>query len=287
MRQMKVGFLLLVTVTGWLTCLGAVSEAEVAQIKDWQVRTGELPRDPDEKPVDVPDDMKLVLLIGQSNMAGRGPVPDVDRQPLARAFKMNRDDQWVPAAAPFHFDRKTAGMSPANQFVKRYLADHPNETVGVVPCAVGGSSQITWLAEGTDKVGANFRRALKRAQLAAKKGRFVAILWHQGEADAAKPEALLKSTYPTRFSEMIGAFRREIGPVPVVLGEIGRFFKHDVDGRVNRTLNSLPAVVTNCACVSSDGLKSKGDEVHFGTADAAEFGNRYYEAFKKLSVLSR
>ena len=32
---------------------------------------GELARDPAEKPVDAPKDMKLILCIGQSNMAGR------------------------------------------------------------------------------------------------------------------------------------------------------------------------------------------------------------------------
>ena len=210
-------------------------------------------------------------------MAGRADIPDEDRKPLARALKLNRDDEWVPATAPFHFDRKAAGMGPANFFVKRYLAEHPDETVGIVPCAVGGSRSATWDAHGTGKVGANFRRALKRAQVAKRKGRFVAILWHQGESDAGATAEELKSYYPQRFSNMIAAFRREIGDTPVVVGEIG-WFMPEAATKVNPILAALPKLVPNCRCVSSAGLTNR-DKWHFDFKSVNELGDRYYAAF--------
>ena len=254
-------------------------------IADYEVRTGELPRDPNEKVVAPPRGMKLVLLVGQSNMAGRAPVPDEDRKPLARACKLNRDNRWVEATAPFHYDRKTVGMSPANEFVRRYLADHQGETVGIVPCAVGGSRQATWYATGTGKVGANFRSALERAKIARRDGEFIAILWHQGESDAERPLEELKADYPRQFAEMVAAFRKETGPVPVVVGEIG-WYMPQLAQRINPVLNALPETVPNCRCVSAAGL-GNCDEWHFDLPATRTLGSRYYEAWRELSSLGK
>ena len=259
----------------------ATAKLAVAAIADYEVWTGELPRDPREKVVTPPQDMKLVLLIGQSNMAGRAAVPEEDRKPLARAYKLNRDNLWVEATAPFHYDRKTAGMSPANEFVKRYLADHPGETVGIVPCAVGGSRLATWHAQGAEKTGANFRRALERARIAGKCGKFVAVLWHQGESDAERPVEELKVAYPRHFGEMVSAFRREIGPVPVVVGEIG-WYMPELAQRINPVLNALPKTVPSCRCVSAEGL-GNCDQWHFDLSATRTLGDRYYEAWRELA----
>ena len=44
----------------------------------------------------------LVLLAGQSNMAGRGFVEDADKVPNPRVLMLNRDLEWVPAVDPVH-----------------------------------------------------------------------------------------------------------------------------------------------------------------------------------------
>jgi len=276
---------LLISAFTALACVVAFSADVVDEIRDWEITTGDLPRDPNEREVAAPAGMKLVLLVGQSNMAGRAKIPEADRQPLARALKLNRDDKWVAATAPFHFDRKNAGIGPANEFVKRYLADHPGETVGIVPCAVGGSQSATWDARAAGKAGANFRRALARAKVARRNGTFVAILWHQGEADSAHTLDELRSYYPQRFGEMIAAFRDEIGDVPVVVGEVGRFFGGDKAARINTVLNELPKTVAYCACASSEGLADGGDKVHFGVEGATGLGTRYYDAYKSIAAV--
>ena len=69
--------------------------------------TAEAARDPAEKEVEVPKDMKLVLLVGQSNMSGRAPVTDEFKKPIDRCYKLNRDGKWALATNPFHFDRKS------------------------------------------------------------------------------------------------------------------------------------------------------------------------------------
>ena len=51
----------------------------------------------------------IMLLIGQSNMAGRGLPNEVD--PIADGrIETFRDDQWQAAVEPLHNDKKTAGV---------------------------------------------------------------------------------------------------------------------------------------------------------------------------------
>ena len=49
-----------------------------------------------------PMDMKIFLLIGQSNMAGRGVVEAQDKVPHPRVFMLNQELAWVPAIDPMH-----------------------------------------------------------------------------------------------------------------------------------------------------------------------------------------
>ncbi len=64
-------------------------------------------------------------------------------------------------------------------------------------------------------------------------GEIVAILWHQGETDAAKASAeQLMEYYPKGFADMVSAFRSQLGldaKVPVIVGEIGRWMRKDGD----------------------------------------------------------
>ena len=73
---------------------------------------GQLAADPCEMPVDAPKDMKLILCIGQSNMAGRAKPTDEDSVVVTNAYKLNRDNKWVVAKAPCHFDKKVAAVGP-------------------------------------------------------------------------------------------------------------------------------------------------------------------------------
>ena len=247
--------------------------------------TAEAARDTVEKEVEAPKDMKLVLLVGQSNMSGRAPVTDEFKKPIERCYKLNRDGKWTLATNPFHFDRKYCGVGPADEFARRYLADHPGETLGLVPCAVGGSPLSSWVPAEKGRKGENFRRAIERAKTAQENGEFVAVLWHQGETDAAKASAeQLMEYYPKGFADMVVSFRSKLGldaKVPVIVGEIGRWMRNDGDhaAKVNPAIHECTNRVENCACVSSEGLKNQ-DQHHFDGPSVKTLGDRYYEAWK-------
>ena len=56
----------------------------------------------------------LVLLAGQSNMAGRGLAEAEDLRPVPDLLTMRPDLQWVPAVEPITHDRDFIGTFSAN-----------------------------------------------------------------------------------------------------------------------------------------------------------------------------
>src|SRR4051794_37353264 len=74
----------------------------------------------------------VVLLVGQSNMAGRGVVTAEDRVPVPQVWMLDRAGAWVPAVDPMHFDKPSAGVGPGRTFGIE-LARNTHHDVGLVP----------------------------------------------------------------------------------------------------------------------------------------------------------
>lgn len=239
----------------------------------------------EEKP-NLPEKEKfhLFLLVGQSNMAGRGQVEAEDKIPHPRVVMLSKAGEWVPAVDPLHFDKSSAGTGLGKTFGAQIAEANPGITVGLIPCAVGGSPIDSW------KPGEFYKPtnshpwddAMKRAKLAMEKGTLKGILWHQGESDSNAKSA---PTYGTRLQNLVKAFRAELGDVPFLVGQLGQYEgiaweepRKTVDQAHQNLAKELPRV----AFVSSTGFKHKGDKVHFDSASMREFGKRYAEAYLKL-----
>lgn len=219
-------------------------------------------------------ELQLFLLIGQSNMAGRGRVEDQDRRPDPRVLMMTRDLGWTPAADPVHFDKDIAGTGLCSQFARSLLAADPALRVGLIPCAMGGSSLDQWKPGGD-----LYANAVRRGREALKRGRLAGILWHQGESDS---ETALRATYGDRFALMIARLRADLGApaAPVVIGELGHFFPPARD--FNRGLPELARRVPFCGLATAEGLVDKGDRLHFDAASLRRYGERYAAAYLRL-----
>ncbi|NBV25432.1 MAG: sialate O-acetylesterase [Proteobacteria bacterium] len=240
-------------------------------------------------PVKLPakEKLHLYLLIGQSNMAGRGVVEEQDKTPHPRVLKFTKENTWAPATDPLHFDKPTiAGVGLGSSFGRAMADANPEVTVGLIPCAVGGTPLSRW-----SKGGDLYQQALVRAKLALKDGTLKGILWHQGENDAGTEQ--LAKTYGERLAKMVSDLRADLaaGEVPFVAGQLGEYLKReDKDGKpsywplVNEQIAALSKTVTRSAVVPSTGLKPKSDIVHFDTPSLREFGRRYAEAMKQLQA---
>jgi hypothetical protein len=177
---------------------------------------------------------------------------------------------------PLHWDKPVAGVGPGLTFGKSLADAQPTITIGLVPCAVGGSPIEQW------QPGAPlFKAALERAKLAAPHGTIKGIIWHQGESNASNTT----EQYAEKLKATIEGFRKELNSpnLPFVVGTLADFFKSG--SKVNAALVNLPQAVPHTACVESKSLPHKGDNLHFSAEGARELGKRYAEAMQKLTKL--
>ncbi len=228
---------------------------------------------------------KIYLLMGQSNMAGRGSVNDVRQPDDTHILVFNRNNEWAVAAEPLHWDKAEAGVGPGLGFAMHMRQQDPLATIGLVPCAVGGSPLSKWM-----KGQPLYEAAVDRAKAAMRSGTLAGVLWHQGESDAT-PD--LAPTYSLRLEKMLKDLRATLHEpnLPIVLGETGRFNNGEFGAQnidsaflkmVNEGIHAAGQKVPNVSVVDSKGLKHRGDQLHFDSVSAREFGKRYAEAMLKL-----
>ena len=226
--------------------------------------------------------LDLYLLIGQSNMAGRGKLTEANRLPTDGVWKLDKKDQWVPATEPLHFDKpNVAGAGLAMSFARALREKDSSVEIGLIPCAVGGTPLSRWMP-GQDL----YTNAVRRAKIAQRQGTIKAILWHQGEGDCGTPEK--RNSYAERLGTMVKALRTELGlseDVPFLAGELGPYLKDRYKGSphlvINEQIKSCEKTVPNFHCISAEGLTPNGDILHFNTESLRTFGRRYAEVYVK------
>lgn len=226
----------------------------------------------------------LYLLIGQSNMAGRGKVDSLSYPNNNRILMLTKENEWVIANDPLHFDKpKAAGVGPGLRFAEKILVHQTNNKVriGLIPCAVGGSPIEAW-QPGKEFLGFHpYDDALSRLRLAMQSGILKGILWHQGESNSS--EARSKS-YLQQLIELIGRLRTEAGDqkVPFIAGELGYY--RDRYQIINNILKGLPESVPNTAVATAEALTHKGDTTHLNSPSARLLGERFAERMIKLTT---
>ena len=226
--------------------------------------------------------LHLYLLVGQSNMAGRGTVDEESKLADPRVVMLTKALEWQPATDPLHFDKPVAGVGPGLSFGKAMAARATGVRIGLMPCAVGGTSIKLWVRDAFDTVTRThpYSDMLERVSAAQKVGVLKGIIWHQGEADRNAPES-----YAGLLGDLIARMRKDCGAeVPFVAGEISSFESNTVDAtvRFNAAVHSLEGRVEKYGCASSEGLSHKGDRVHYDTASARSLGERYAEKMAAL-----
>ena len=224
--------------------------------------------------------IRSFLMIGQSNMAGRGEFADVTPivNPRCHMLRMGR---WQQMYEPINPDRDIftikyhSGISLAASFADE-LQKHTGERIGLIPCADGGTSIDQWMPGEV-----LFDHAVMMTKLALRSSDFGGILWHQGEADCydGKIEA-----YKDKFITMITALRHELGAeeLPVIIGELSEDIERlerDNVVKLNGVFCEIANELSHSAVVSSKGLELKPDRLHFNAVSLREFGRRYFEAY--------
>jgi hypothetical protein len=173
------------------------------------------------------------------------------------------------------------GTGLGRTFARRILELDPSVTeVWMLACGVGGTQVSVWQAHPR---GPRFEACVLMARLAETNGAPVrAILWHQGEADAMS-EARAKA-YSNRLRDAIDGLRSELGALPFVAGELGRFVKYPYRKTVvAATRKLMEQLAPTTGFVASDGLSQIGDGLHFDTASLRVLGVRYAEELHRIA----
>lgn len=220
----------------------------------------------------------LIVMMGQSNMSGRGPWIEEWLNPLVYAF--NESMEWESARDPIAFDADDAGHGPINQFSDLYSAQFGE--IGLVPCSVGGSSISEW-----QKGRPLYDACLERISAAG--GNVAAVLFFQGERESANPELYGGETvtegYAQLFEQIILDLRDDIGPFPLIYAQIGAFPELLSEHYVRdawATIQEEQAIISlDCSAMIETADLSWGN-VHFDNAAYDEIGKRFFDAFLAL-----
>ena len=234
-----------------------------------------------------------ILLIGQSNMGGRGYPDEVEpMENEDNSIKVFRCGRWHKAYCPINPDRVTSGVNLAESFAMRYRDDHPDVKVGLIGCAAGGTRLDQW------KPGLLlYDYTVAMARLAQRTSNIVAVLWHQGESDCYPDRYPF---YERKFVPIMEQLRKDLclEDVPFLLGGLGdylQFFKPKSGGEnvftnyvhVNQALQKIAREQPHTGYVPSDGLTSNPDYMHFNAKSLREFGLRYYDVFRTMEDRNR
>ncbi|MHA8099420.1 sialate O-acetylesterase [Aquirufa aurantiipilula] len=225
----------------------------------------------------------IYILMGQSNMAGRGEmVEPYSSQHHERVWMFTAQNQFVLAKHPMHFDKPSVvGVGPGISFGIEMAQQSPSVKIGLVPCAVGGSSINSWVIHGYDEATKThpLDDAHQRILAAQKMGVIKGILWHQGESDS---EISKRDGYVDKLHALITQIRHisQDASLAFVLGELGYFNQNYLD--FNQLLSSFNAPNQHTSLVSAQDLRAKSDQIHFDSQSATELGKRYAFAMQKL-----
>jgi hypothetical protein len=222
------------------------------------------------------------LLVGQSNMAGRGFLKDV---PVIcnEHIKVIRNGRWQIMTEPINYDRAYAGIGPSASFAAAWCRKNENEDIGLIPCAEGASSLVDWAVDGPI-----FEHAIFQAKLAQKSSKLEAILWHQGENECSSGNYKL---YHEKFVKIVEAFRRELNEpdIPIIIGGMGDYLRNGWLGEyftehieVDQELKKFANTQENCYFVTATGLTPNPDGIHLNAVSQRIFGVRYFDAYDKL-----
>lgn len=237
----------------------------------------------------------VFLMIGQSNMAGRGTLTEEDTtRVLDGVWLLNGSDEPEPAVNPLNKystvrkELRMQGVNPGMGFGEK-LSRVTGRKVLLVVNALGGSNINKWLKDATyiedsQSIGKGtlklFDEAVRRAKEAQKYGELKAILWHQGEANAGSQAAV--DAYMGQLKSFVADLRDALGTpnVPFIAGEIAHWADIYYGGyNFNEMLHKIAdqGNVPNSAYISSEGAgQLKGDsDPHFSRDGQILIGERY------------
>ncbi|KAL3617597.1 hypothetical protein CASFOL_037918 [Castilleja foliolosa] len=235
----------------------------------------------------------IFILAGQSNMVGRGGfvnntlVVPPECHPNPQILRLNPELAWEEAKEALHvgIDPKECGIGPGMIFANSVLQRDPNiGVIGLVPCAVGGTSISQWLP-GSEL----YAKMLSRTQAALSNGggEIKALLWYQGENDMDNEANA--NAYKTNLETLLTQVRSDLQlpnlpVIEVALASKGKKGKNLLYGEYFDVVRSaqleMPNLLPNVKCVDALGFQvNEYDNLHLTAPAEIKLGKMLADAF--------
>lgn len=232
---------------------------------------------------------RVFLLLGQSNMAGRGVVEPSDQAGKPNILTQQADGRWLVAREPLHWDKpRVAGVGPGLAFARALLPKLPaGASIGLIPAAFGGTRVAWWQKnyDGTQRWPDGetyFQHAVASAR-AVPKGSLAGILWLQGESDKGAAELDGGAAYRRDLYAFIRDLRAELDSpeLPFVVATL-KPWSTDNSHALNAIFLALPKEIPRTAVVDTNApaleglLKNKTDDPpHYDSPSARRIGELF------------
>ncbi len=244
------------------------------------------------------DGKDIYILMGQSNMVGRGEKKDLptnfsDHEGVIQYYwngVLGPSTDFLKqgdGSTPFPTSPQEYRQGPGLSFANAMISSAPNRKIILIPCAVGGTSIVEWLPNVFNRHDTEtlFGVCLTNALAATKHGQIRGILFHQGERDAKDD---IRSAYWQRvFTTVIVAMREELGSnsLPLVYAQLGAVSSKHRAARPH--LDILKAEQRNVLIpyadiVYTDDLPIKADGLHLSTNGQLSLGERFAISMRRL-----
>jgi len=240
-----------------------------------------------EKPTVLPSKQNfyIYILAGQSNMAGRGFVQPQDTVYSPNVLTLDKNNEWVYAKEPLHYYEPTrTGLDCGLSFGKKLSSLYGrNITIGLVPCAIGGSSIEQWLDDSMYRDVNLYSNMMQKVKIAMQYGTLKGLLWHQGETNASRVNY---KNYKQKLERFFTKLRTDINypDLPVYAGELSSFLNRKTNpfaDSVNKDLHDLSASMKNMYVIKTGDLTPKLDTIHFDSRSQRIMGERFAKAAYK------
>jgi hypothetical protein len=258
--------------------------------------------------------LKVFILAGQSNMVGYGDsteLPDDLRKGNDRVL-MFEDGKWQPLRphSPAMQSQKRLGLTeyhfgPEIAFGHEMAKAFPDETIGIIKHAAGGTSLLAWKPDWTKeeaaRVGQVGRGPLYKAMMnkvkQAQKQRdieIVGFLWLQGGGDMKK--VAVAKEYLDNLKSFVAALRRDTGvaDLPFLYGsprsegspdDLSDLVPELMEGRfpaaqwVVKAQFDAQKAIPHSKMMIVRNIEKHPKNVHFNTAGQMVVGKLFAEAF--------
>lgn len=261
--------------------------------------------------------LKVFILAGQSNMVGWGnslKLPDDLRGGSDRVL-MFEGGKWQPLkpfkkAQKHHekFGMTEFSFGPEITFANQIAGAWPDESIGIVKLAFGGSSILTWKPDwskkdadrvGQGRIGPLYEKLISKVRQSRKDRdiEIVGFVWLQGGGDMKN--VAVAEEYLTNLQSLVASVRKDTGvaELPFVYGTVRRpEDPSDISDHVPaRIAGPYPAIefvlkaqwdaqkeITHARMVVLRDIETHPMNIHYNTSGQVDVGRMFAKAFLDL-----